>query len=315
MSSSLKRCALGLTVLFTLTVHAQQPQTVRQGVYTAAQANRGQAVYTGQCALCHGDTLEGVIGPPLAGDEFLAVWDKKPLSELFGKIKNTMPQNDPGKLTAQQTADLVAYMLQVGKFPEGGAELRGDEAALKQITWPAGTPAQPAASAAAQTASFPPLGNMSQVMRGIMFPNANILFTVQTHDPAEKKPIVDVAAGGFDWFTWGGGLYSGWESVDYAAIAIAESAPLILTPGRRCENGRPVPVNEPEWVKFTLEMAEAGKAAYKASQSRNQEAVSDVTNVISDACLHCHQVYRDNSRRGGATADLTNSSQRCVNVK
>jgi hypothetical protein len=153
---------------------------------------------------------------------------------------------------------------------------------------------------------------MSQVMRGIMFPNANILFTVQTHDPAEKKPVADVSAGGFDWFTWGGGIYSGWQSVDYAAIAIAESAPLLLAPGRRCENGRPVPINDPEWVKFTIEMADAGKAAYKASQSRNQEAVSEITNVISEACMHCHQLYRDNSRRGGRPADPFNTTQRCL---
>ena len=48
---------------------------------------------------------------------------------------------------------------------------------------------------------------------------------------------------------WGGSIYSGWELVDYAAIALAESAPLMLTPGRRCENGKPVPVNDPDWIK------------------------------------------------------------------
>jgi len=108
---------------------------------------------------------------------------------------------------------------------------------------------------------------------------------------------------------WGAGIYSGWELVDYAAIAIAESAPLLLSPDRRCENGKPVPVDRPDWIQFTAELAEAGRAAYRASQSRNREAVSEVTNQIADACLRCHQVFRD--KPGGTTADPSNKVARC----
>jgi cytochrome c556 len=71
-----------------------------------------------------------------------------------------------------------------------------------------------------------------------------------------------------------------------------------------------VPVDRPDWIKFTQELAEAGRAAYKASQTRSQEAVSDASNQLADACLHCHQVYRD--RRGRDAADLANTSARCV---
>ncbi len=155
-------------------------------------------------------------------------------------------------------------------------------------------------------------------MRGIMFPNSNILFTVQTHDPGEKKKSGDATYnGGFNWAMWGNDLYSGWDIVDYAAIALAESAPLMLTPGRRCENGQPVPVNDPDWIKFTNEMAEVGRAAYRASQTRNQEKVSDITSDVADACLHCHQVFRDKVQRGrgrGAAAgfDPNNQSLRCT---
>src|SRR5438876_6964755 len=80
--------------LFSLTVLAQQSQTVRQGVYTEAQAKRGQATYNAQCMSCHGDALGGRIGPPLTGDDFIADWDKQPLLELVNKIKNTMPQGE-----------------------------------------------------------------------------------------------------------------------------------------------------------------------------------------------------------------------------
>src|SRR6185436_13409862 len=107
-----------------------------------------------------------------------------------------------------------------GKFPAGRVELRTDEAALKQITWPAGNAAQPrVASTGAPASSFPPTGNLAQVMRGILFPSSNIIFTVQTHDPAEKSTISDKATteGGFNWAVWGSNIYSGWDLVDYAA--------------------------------------------------------------------------------------------------
>ena len=86
----------------------------------------------------------------------------------------------------------------------------------------------------------------------------------------------------------------------------------MLTPGRRCENGKPVPINDPDWIKFTNGLAEAGKAAYKASQSRNQEAVSDVSNQVADSCLNCHQVYRDKAGRGTNPLDPSNKALRCA---
>ena len=95
-------------------------------------------------------------------------------------------------------------------------------------------------------------------------------------------------------------MYTGWQLVDYAAVALAESAPLMLTPGRRCENGKPVPVGRADWIKYTQELADAGKAAYKASQSRNQDAVIEVSNQVAESCLNCHRAYRDG--RGGNAA-------------
>jgi hypothetical protein len=149
-----------------------------------------------------------------------------------------------------------------------------------------------APSVTAQLPSLPPSGNVAQVMRGILFPSANIIFTVQSIDPGAKKPVVETTTGGFDWFSWGQGVYTGWDVVDYAAVSVAESAKLMLTPGRRCENGRPVPVSDPDWIRFTLELEAAGKASYKASQSRSQEATSDSTNQLNDSCQNCHRVYR-----------------------
>jgi cytochrome c553 len=256
----------------------------------AQDATRGGALYKEQCASCHGDRLEGRSGPSLTGADFRSRW---PASDLIDKIKNTMPQDKPGKLTAVQAADLAAYIQQIaGALPNGG----------------------PAAASTAALSPLAPAGNLIQLMRGIMFPNSNILFTVQTHDPAEKKKIGDTAAadGGFNWSMWGSDLYTGWEIVDYAAIALSDSAPLLLTPGRRCENGKPVPVNDPDWIRFTNEMAEVGKAAYRASQTRNQQKVSDLSGDVADSCLHCHQVFRDNARRARAGGDPSNKESRCT---
>jgi quinoprotein glucose dehydrogenase len=319
MSRSFKRAALALALIgcvtasISWTVHAQQAQSVSQGVYTDAQARRGADTYKASCASCHGESLGGSNAPPLVGNDFVSNWSKDPLSDLFSKIRNTMPQDAPGKLTAAQTADVVAYILQAGKFPSGRTELRSDDEALKQISWPA--TARAATTGTSPAVSFPPAGNLAQVMRGILFPSSNIIFTVQTHDPGQKRTTTGKDAtdgGGFDFTVWGGSIYSGWEVVDYAAIALAESAPLMLTPGRKCENGKPVPVNDPEWIKFTNELAEAGKAAYKASQSRNQEAVSDISNQVSESCQNCHQVYRDKRRPGGNLIDLAGKANRCT---
>jgi mono/diheme cytochrome c family protein len=266
-------------------------RSVNDGVYTDQQAARGQAIYKARCTSCHGDGLAGRSGPPLAGNDFAGVWHVQPLSELANKIQRTMPRDPSARLTDQETADVLAYVLQLGKFPSGRAELVINEAALKQVGFPAPaiTASKPADSAGL---SLPPSGNVAQVMRGILFPSSNIIFTVQTIDPGAKKPPVDTTGGGFDWFTWGGSVYPGWDVVDYAAISLAESAKLMLTPGRRCENGRPVPVSDPDWIRFTRELETAGNAAYKASQTRNQETVSNSTNQLNDSCMNCHRMFR-----------------------
>jgi mono/diheme cytochrome c family protein len=283
------------------TAIAQASRTVADGVYTDAQAARGQATYEAQCRACHGATLGGGLGPPLAHAGFLRVWDQRPLLELVDKIQQTMPATSPGTLSRAQATDLAAYLLKASAFRAGPAELRPDDT-LRQIALVAPPGTAPAVAA--------PPGTLAQVMRGILFPSSNLIFNVQNQDPGEQKVGWQPGDTPFGWADWGAGIYSGWELVDYAAIAIAESAPLMLTPGRRCENGRPVPVEAPDWIQYTKELAAAGRAAYRASQSRNRDAVIEVTNVIADACLRCHEVYRD--KPGGSALDPSNKAARCV---
>ena len=171
-----------------------------------------------------------------------------------------------------------------------------DDAALKKVNFPARTvTVLKPPSVTAQLPSLPASGSVAQVMRGILFPSANIIFTTQSIDPGAKKPAPkdgDTPTVGFDWLVWGGNVYKGWDVVDYAAISVSESAKLMLTPGRRCENGKAVPVTDPDWIKFTQELADAGNASYKASQTRIQDNVSESTNQLNASCMNCHRVFR-----------------------
>jgi len=150
-----------------------------------------------------------------------------------------------------------------------------------------------AACASASTAGLPdpePMGSLAQVMRGILFPNSNILFDVQSSDPA--APPAEAASGGGATANFAG-IYGGWQKVENAAIALGESANLITIPGRRCENGRPVPLSQPDWAQFTQQLKDAAAVALVAARASDQAAASDATNDIAEACYVCHEVYRD----------------------
>ena len=104
-------------------VHAQGTRTVRDGVFSDAQAARGEALYTTSCAGCHGSALNGGAAPPLVGDASLAFWRTQPVSLLADKIRHTMPPGAAGTLTPPQASDLVAHLLKAGGFPAGSTEL------------------------------------------------------------------------------------------------------------------------------------------------------------------------------------------------
>ena len=132
-------------------VDAQTPASVWDGVYTPDQAKRGEALYKKECASCHGDALEGNaqteraerlerVLPPLSGDVFMGNWNGRLLSDLFDKIRRTMPRDDPGKITLKQNADILAYMLKFNEFPAGKAELPADPSLLTETRFEAVKP-------------------------------------------------------------------------------------------------------------------------------------------------------------------------------
>jgi S-disulfanyl-L-cysteine oxidoreductase SoxD len=243
-------------------------------------ATRGRDIYRAQCAECHGNAMEGTIGPPLGGADFLAGWSGRPVADFVDKIQKTMPFNQTSSLSREESADVASYIIETNKLPGG-------------------LPAFPAARAGGLRggrAPQAPEGNLAELMRAIAFPNANIIFNLQLKDPSaqrKKQP----AASPFDYVEWGATVYPGWLAVDQAAIALAETAPLLLTPGRRCQNGRPAPVERADWKQYVAALVDVGKLAHRASQARNYEAFAGISEKLNDACANCHKVYRD---KGGA---------------
>jgi mono/diheme cytochrome c family protein len=113
-----------------------QGKTTLDGIYTEAQAKRGETIYAESCASCHGPDLSGGgQTPELAGREFNKDWNDLAMSDLFDRTRATMPADKPGTLKPEPTADVIAFLLLKGNFPAGQTELPSDPAALKTITY------------------------------------------------------------------------------------------------------------------------------------------------------------------------------------
>jgi mono/diheme cytochrome c family protein len=97
--------------------------TVWQGVYSEAQAARGQTEYATHCASCHRDDLSG-YNNILKGRRFMEKYRETTLDLLFDKTRTTMPRGAPATLSDTSYLDIVAHMLKANEFPSGTQELR-----------------------------------------------------------------------------------------------------------------------------------------------------------------------------------------------
>jgi S-disulfanyl-L-cysteine oxidoreductase SoxD len=124
------------TVVLAALMLAAQMKTTGDSVYTAAQATRGETVYSASCASCHAPNLSGKgQASSLAGSDFNDAWNGQSLADLFERIQTTMPADAPGTLKPPETADVMAFILSKAAFPAGETELPADAAALKEITF------------------------------------------------------------------------------------------------------------------------------------------------------------------------------------
>jgi mono/diheme cytochrome c family protein len=309
--------AIGFLLAASISIEAQATRTLQDGVFSDAQATRGQALYTQRCAGCHGPDLSGgAQAPPLQGQAFRFKWRQEPLSALFIKIRYTMPPNadDAAKLTAEQGADLVAHMVKSNGFPAGKADFAAADAPTSSVVWPPAPAAgEPLLNVAAR---YPPTGTVNQLMRGIFFHNANLIFAVQEVDPTDLpgQPNSD-KPGGITIFDQGLMMYTGWLAVENAATSLADASTLLMQPGLRCQNGVPAPITEPDWIRFTDRTLAAARRMYRLAQMRNKEAMSEFSLELSNSCNACHQVYRNDGGRGrgrGANPGAVSGGARCM---
>ncbi len=111
-----------------------QTQTVWSGVYSEAQAYRGEKVADTRCIGCHGPKLDGGdSGPKLVGETFLANWNSQSMGVLFDWVREAMPAEAPGTLSRDETAAVIAYILQLNKMPAGKLDLSTEREALGRI--------------------------------------------------------------------------------------------------------------------------------------------------------------------------------------
>ena len=126
--------ALGFLAAIATTAMSAQEKTVWDGVYAAAQVERGDKQYEANCSACHGvDKMGGPGIPGLAGAEFLFNWNNKTVADLFDFLKTNMPPGQQGSLRDDQYLDIVAAILKANEFPQGTVDLPADVAALKTI--------------------------------------------------------------------------------------------------------------------------------------------------------------------------------------
>jgi S-disulfanyl-L-cysteine oxidoreductase SoxD len=124
--------ALTLAVAAT----AAQQASVLDGVFTAAQAERGADIYAAHCAGCHDGA--DVDGPPLTGSPFVDRWREDTLDALFDFMKTRMPQSKPGSLSEAQYIDILAHLLQENAYPAGFRELSQAALARTLLVGPRG---------------------------------------------------------------------------------------------------------------------------------------------------------------------------------
>lgn len=117
-----------------LQVNGGIAQSLGDGLYTEPQASRGAEEYAARCASCHSADLRGNSNSPsLIGLSFMFIWEGRSLGELFTKMSTEMPTDQPGSLSQQSYAAILAFILQSNEFPAGDNELSSSSDALASV--------------------------------------------------------------------------------------------------------------------------------------------------------------------------------------
>jgi mono/diheme cytochrome c family protein len=110
-----------------------QQRGVWDGIFTAAQADRGREP-AARCQGCHGPQLAGTDrAPALKGAGFLANWESGSVNRLFVKVRDTMPPGNTDSIAPDTKLDIVAFLLRENGFPTGASELSTNAEALDSL--------------------------------------------------------------------------------------------------------------------------------------------------------------------------------------
>ena len=122
--------------------------------------------------------------------------------------------------------------------------------------------------ACAQTPSdaFPPVANVKQLMLDLIHPSSNeILLTIYRGGPKDEKD---------------------WAAVRRSAVTLAESGNMLMMRGRARDQG--------DWMKDAKLLVDAGNAAYKAAQAKDNVTLAALAPSFDASCTTCHKQYRPN---------------------
>lgn len=112
------------------------------------------------------------------------------------------------------------------------------------------------------------VGTMSQLMVDIIYPTSDDMFYIERNPPSNDHE---------------------WGAVERSALMLAESANLLMMPGRARDQG--------DWIKDARLLLDAGNAAFRAAKAKDMAAIVALNEQLVASCTTCHMHYRPNYRR------------------
>lgn len=132
MGTRMRAAATAAAMIITVSVclglspAAQQGgKTIRDGVFNAAQVERGTRVFDAACSGCHPKEDFGPL--------FMGGWTGATVAELFVQVQGTMPYESPGALEDAEYLDVLTYVFSLNGAKPGDQELVAGGDALTQI--------------------------------------------------------------------------------------------------------------------------------------------------------------------------------------
>jgi hypothetical protein len=142
--------------------------------------------------------------------------------------------------------------------------------ALAQPPSPSAAASQPPSppALASQGPRMQPASTMSELMVKIIYPASDAIFYITTREPKTEAE---------------------WVELQGKALAVAESANLLMMPGRARDQDR--------WMDDAKLMLDAGRAAFRAAKAKDVAALDALNDLLYTSCTSCHQHYRTNYGR------------------